>query len=144
MKREPLRDEAYWEEWIEECKAEIKQRQDKLRVVPFPDEWKKNSITQNLYYDCKRLITLKYSGGVAVEDIKNDYEALIEAWVGYNQNISTGDNKKHLLITNDYYRVLTLLSRGVIFNAPANLFQKIADHIHTACYRSRQEHSNAI
>lgn len=55
MKREPLRDEAYWEEWIEECKAEIKQRQDKLRVVPFPDKWKKNSITQNLYYDCKRL-----------------------------------------------------------------------------------------
>ena len=131
MHREPLRDDAYWKEWIEECKEEIRLRQEKLQVSPFPEKWKKNSITQNLFYDCKRLITLQYSGGIPVQEISGNYEMLIKAWVAYNQNISSGDNKKHLLTTNDYYRVLTLISWGLLFNAPASLFQKIADHIHS-------------
>ncbi len=131
MHREPLRDSAYWQEWIKECIEDVKERQEKLKVTPFPEKWKKNSITQNLYYDCKRLITLKYSGEATVAEIANDYPQLIDAWVAYNQNISTGDNKKHLLLTNDYYRVLTLISWGIIFDAPAALFQKIADHMHS-------------
>lgn len=131
MHREPLRDDAYWQEWIAECEDEIRMREEKLQVTPFPEKWKKNSITQSLYYDCKRLITLKYSGGAPVEEIRHDYPRLIEAWVAYNQNISSGDNKKHLLISNDYYRVLTLISWGIIFNAPADMFQKIANHIHS-------------
>ncbi|WP_316835082.1 PoNe immunity protein domain-containing protein [Pedobacter nutrimenti] len=131
MHREPLRDSAYWQEWIKECIEDVKERQDKLKVTPFPEKWKKNSITQSLYYDCKRLITLKYSGETPVEEIANDYPQLIDAWVAYNQNISTGDNKKHLLLTHDYYRVLTLISWGIIFNAPSELFQKMADHMHS-------------
>jgi hypothetical protein len=131
MQREPLRDSAYWQEWIKDCIDAVQERQDKLKVTPFPEKWKKNSITQSLYYDCKRLITLKYSGEAPIEEIKDDYPQLIEAWVAYNQNISTGDNKKHLLLTNDYYRVLTLISWGFIFNAPIDLFQKIANHIHS-------------
>lgn len=131
MQREPLRDSAYWQEWIKDCIDAVQERQDKLKVTPFPEKWKKNSITQSLYYDCKRLITLKYSGEASVEEIKDDYPQLIEAWVAYNQNISTGDNKKHLLLTNDYYRVLTLISWGIVFNAPVDLFQKIANHIHS-------------
>lgn len=131
MHREPLRDEVYWQLWITECTEDIKERQEKLKVSPFPEKWKKNSITQNLYYDCKRLITLKYSGGIPVDEITSDYPDLIDAWVAYNQNISTGDNKKHLLLTNDYYRVLTLISWGIIFNAAVELFQKMANHIHS-------------
>jgi len=131
MHREPLRDDAYWQLWITDCIESIKEMEEKLEVTPFPEKWKKNSITQGLYYDCKRLITLKYSGGIPVAEITSDYPPLIDAWVAYNQNISTGDNKKHLLITNDYYRVLTLISWGIIFNAPSELFQKIADHIHS-------------
>lgn len=130
MHREPLRDEAYWEEWIKDCIEAIQERQDKLNVTPFPEKWKKNSITQTLFYDCKRLITLKYSGDVPVEEIQNDYARLVEAWVAYNQHISTGDNKKHLQQPNDYYRVLTLISWGILFNAPSDLFQKIVNHMH--------------
>lgn len=131
MHREPLRDNAYWQKWIDDCIEAIQERHDKLKVTPFPEKWKKNSITQNLYYDCKRLITLKYSGGYPIEEIKADYPGLIEAWVAYNRHISTGDNKKHLLLTNDYYRVLTLVSWGIIFNASVDSFQNIANHIHS-------------
>jgi hypothetical protein len=131
MHREPLRDDAYWQQWIDDCVNAVRERHDKLKVTPFPEKWKKNSITQNLYYDCKRLITLKYSSGIPVEEIKDDYPQLIEAWAAYNQNISSGDNKKHLLLTNDYYRVLTLISWGIIFNAPDDLFRSIANHIHS-------------
>lgn len=131
MHREPLRDNAYWQKWIEDCEDSVRERQEKLEVKPFPEKWKKNAITQNLYYDCKRLITLKYSGGAPVSEIREDYPQLVDAWVAYNQNISSGDNKKHLLLTNDHYRVLTLISWGIIFKAPADLFQKIANHIHS-------------
>ncbi|MGF6846448.1 hypothetical protein QFZ51_001683 [Chitinophaga sp. W3I9] len=116
---------------MDDCIEAVHERQGKLNVTPFPEKWKKNSITQNLYYDCKRLITLKYSGGSPIEDIKADYPQLIEAWVAYNRNISTGDNKKHLLLTHDYYRVLTLISWGIIFDAPVELFQQIANHLHS-------------
>lgn len=131
MHREPLRDSAYWQKWMDDCIEAVHERQGKLNVTPFPEKWKKNSITQNLYYDCKRLITLKYSGGSPIEDIKADYPQLIEAWVAYNRNISTGDKKKHLLLTHDYYRVLTLISWGIIFDAPVGLFQQIANHLHS-------------
>lgn len=131
MHREPLRDDAYWQQWIIECNEDVQERKEKMNVTPFPEKWKRNSITQNLYYDCKRLITLKYSGGIAISEIEGDYPQLIDAWVAYNQNISSGDNKKHLFLTNDYYRVLTLISLGIIFNAPVNLFQKLTNHIHS-------------
>jgi hypothetical protein len=131
MYREPLRDDAYWQKWIDDCIDAVAKQQDKLKVSPFPEKWKRNSITQNLYYDCMRLITLKYSSGTPVEDISEHYPQLIDAWVGYNQHISSGDNKPHLLLKWDYERVLTLISWGILFNADQGFFQKIADHMHS-------------
>ena len=131
MHREPLRDDAYWQEWIPIAQEDIETRTAKLNTVPFPEKWKKNAIAQNLYYDCYNLIRLQYSGGIGLEEIAQNYGQLIDAWVAYNQNISSGDNKKHLLITNDYYRVLTIISWGICFNAPVDSFERIVRHLHT-------------
>nr|WP_199081406.1 PoNe immunity protein domain-containing protein [Pedobacter sp. ASV19] len=131
MHREPLRDDPYWQRWIEDCLDAIREVEEQVTTVPFPEKWRKDLMMQHLYEDTKRLVTLKYSGGVPLPDIKAHLPRLIEAWVGYNQNRAGGDNKKHLLITNNYYRVLTLISWAILFNAPVGLFQKIADHIHS-------------
>jgi hypothetical protein len=131
MHREPLRDGDYWEKWVPYCAGRIKDRQEKLLVNPFPEKWKRNSITQTLFYDCKDLIYLKYSAGINVAEIKDDFAQVVDAWGAYNQNISTGDNKKHLLMFTDYHRVLTLVSWAILFDAPIAQFETIANHIHS-------------
>lgn len=131
MSRETLRNDEYWQRWIDECIDCIREREQKLALWPRPEKLKVNAITQNMYYDRKRLIYLKYSGGVPVAELECDYPKLIEAWEDYNRNISTGDNKKHLLLAHDYHRVLTLISWGIVFDVPAELFQRIANHIHS-------------
>lgn len=131
MQREPLREDIYWKKWLLFTDDNVKKRETKLLTVPFPENWKRNIITQNLYYDRKNLIYFQYSAGEPLELIKPNIPKLMQAWQDYNVNISTGDNNQHLQDFTDYQRVLTLISFAILFGEGKDAFQKIASHIHS-------------
>lgn len=131
MHREPLRDTVYWQKWLPYTIQKVEKREGDLLISPFPENWKKNVMTQTLYYNRRDLIYFKYSAGEPLKSIRPDIGKAILAWQQYNMNISTGDNKQHLQDFTDYQRVLTLISWAVIFGERPEQFEKIAKHIHS-------------
>lgn len=113
--RDQIRNKEYFIEYIEEEKARIASFENKIKAKEIPNE--RIKIVKFKISSIKLfLIIAKYSSGIGINEIKKDFELLV-------------NEMDDFLLNEEYINNLWILSLGILLNIETKLFLKITDSI---------------
>jgi Domain of unknown function (DUF1911)/Domain of unknown function (DUF1910) len=121
-KREPLMTDAYFNEAITDLHTSIEEREAKLASMP-PALKKPHILARANFVGRLELLLTRYSAGEPVVDLVSAFEPIVAAWERTLSHEAASPND--LAYLDDYVRSLWLVSLGIIFDTPDDVWKRL-------------------